>query len=95
MKLNKIQNKSTQLAHMKCKILMKFIYNKNQLTNCFTAATMFLALMPNKSNNTFGGPERGMPVTASFLILKFFSSATADNTASPKPPFMKQKINVQ
>lgn len=67
---------------------------KNQLTNCFTAATMFLVLMPNKSNNTFGGPERGIAVTASFLILMFLSSATADSTASPKPPYIKQNIYV-
>lgn len=47
---------------------------------------MFLALIPKRSNNTFGGPERGIAVTASFLTLMFLSSATADNTASPTPP---------
>lgn len=56
------------------------------MTICLTAATTFLALIPNRSNNTFGGPERGMSVTASFLTLILFSSATADKTASPKPP---------
>lgn len=47
---------------------------------------MFLALIPNRSSNTFGGPDRGMSVTASFLTVMSLSSATADNTASPKPP---------
>lgn len=64
-----------------------------QLTNFLTAATMFLALIPNKSNNTLGGPERGMSVTASFLTMMFLSSATADKTASPKPPNNNNKIN--
>lgn len=81
--LLKFKTKSTQFAKM------KFILQlKNQLTNFLTAATTFLALMPNRSNNTFDGPERGMSVTASFLTTMSLSSATADKTASPKPPRM-------
>lgn len=56
---------------------------------------MFLALIPNRSNNTLGGPERGISGTASFLTLIFFSSATADKTASPKPPGCHKKKIVQ
>lgn len=63
---------------------------KNQLTNCLTAATTFLALIPNRSNSTSDGPERGMLVTASFLTTMSLSSQTADNTASPKPPKLQR-----
>ena len=59
--------------------------------NSFTVLTIWLALIPNSSSNSSPGPLRGTSFTAIIRTVTPFSSATAANTASPRPPSSKNK----
>ncbi|GFS70578.1 hypothetical protein TNCV_1490411 [Trichonephila clavipes] len=56
---------------------------------------MWLALMPNMSIKTAGGPLRGIPVTASRVRMVLRQQLTAPATASPMPPRIKNNRNVR
>lgn len=55
-------------------------------SNSRAALTTLLALIPNISMRTVGGPERGIWVTASFFTIMFGVPESNPATASPIPP---------
>lgn len=59
------------------------------------ALTTWRAEIPNMSIKTVGGPERGTVGTNKCLTMMLRCRATADKTASPKPPSLKNVLTLE